>query len=126
MLPLCADQGVAVMPWSPLARGRLTRDYNATSEREESDTFGKTLYGADADRAIIDAVANIANARGVSRAQIALAWLLNKPVITSPIIGASKPKHLEDAVAALSIKLTEEEIKALESPYLPHAVAGHK
>ncbi|QGZ63866.1 aldo/keto reductase [Paraburkholderia acidisoli] len=126
MLPLCADQGVAVMPWSPLARGRLTRDYNATSEREESDTFGKTLYGADADRAIIEAVANIANARGVSRAQIALAWLLNKPVITSPIIGASKPKHLEDAVAALSIKLTEEEIKALESPYLPHAVAGHK
>lgn len=126
MLPLCADQGVAVMPWSPLARGRLTRDYDATTERAESDTFGKTLYGADADRAIIEAVANIANARGVSRAQVALAWLLNKPVITSPIIGASKPKHLEDAVAALSLKLTEDEIKSLETPYLPHVVAGHK
>jgi 1-deoxyxylulose-5-phosphate synthase len=126
MLPLCADQGIAVMPWSPLARGRLTRDWNATSEREASDNFGKTLYGADADRAIIEAVATIARARNVSRAQVALAWLLQKPGITSPIIGASKPQHLEDAVAALSLKLTAEEVKALEAPYLPHAIAGHQ
>ncbi|HTR09705.1 MAG TPA: aldo/keto reductase [Paraburkholderia sp.] len=126
MLPLCADQGIAVMPWSPLARGRLTRDWNETSEREASDTYGKTLYGADADRAIIEAVATIARARNVPRAQVALAWLLQKPAITSPIIGASKPQHLEDAVAALSLKLTAEEVKALEAPYLPHAVSGHQ
>ncbi|CAG9272872.1 aldo/keto reductase [Paraburkholderia unamae] len=126
MLPLCADQGIAVMPWSPLARGRLTRDWNATSERASTDSFGKTLYGAEADHAIIDAVATISRARDVPRAQVALAWLLQKPGITSPIIGASKPQHLEDAVAALSLKLTAEEIKALEAPYLPHAIAGHQ
>jgi len=126
MLPLCADQGIAVMPWSPLARGRLTRDWNETSEREATDKFGKTLYGADADKAIIDAVATIARARDVSRAQVALAWLLQKPGITSPIVGASKPQHLEDAVAALSLKLTDEEVKTLEAPYLPHVIAGHQ
>ncbi|HKR39162.1 MAG TPA: aldo/keto reductase [Paraburkholderia sp.] len=126
MLPLCADQGIAVMPWSPLARGRLTRDWNETSEREATDKFGKTLYGADADKAIIDAVATIARAHNVSRAQVALAWLLHKPAITSPIIGASKPQHIEDAVAALSLKLSDEEIKTLEAPYLPHAIAGHQ
>ncbi|MCP3715627.1 aldo/keto reductase [Paraburkholderia sp. CNPSo 3281] len=126
MLPLCADQGIAVMPWSPLARGRLTRDWNESSEREASDKFGKTLYGADADKAIIDAVATIARAHNVSRAQVALAWLLRKPPITSPIIGASKPQHLEDAVAALSLKLSDEEIKTLEAPYLPHVIAGHQ
>ncbi|HKT94726.1 MAG TPA: aldo/keto reductase [Paraburkholderia sp.] len=126
MLPLCADQGIAVMPWSPLARGRLTRDWNETSEREATDKFGKTLYGADADKAIIDAVATIARAHDVSRAQVALAWLLHKPSITSPIIGASKPQHLEDAVAALSLKLSDEEIKSLEAPYLPHVIAGHQ
>ncbi|CAD6556083.1 1-deoxyxylulose-5-phosphate synthase YajO [Paraburkholderia hiiakae] len=126
MLPLCADQGIAVMPWSPLARGRLTRDWNETSEREATDKFGKTLYGADADKAIIDAVATIARAHNVPRAQVALAWLLHKPGITSPIIGASKPQHLEDAVAALSLKLSDEEIKSLEAPYLPHVIAGHQ
>ncbi|MCX5538903.1 aldo/keto reductase [Paraburkholderia sp. CNPSo 3076] len=126
MLPLCADQGIAVMPWSPLARGRLTRDWNESSEREATDKFGKTLYGADADKAIIDAVATIARAHNVSRAQVALAWLLRKPAITSPIIGASKPQHLEDAVAALSLKLSDEEIKTLEAPYLPHVIAGHQ
>jgi len=126
MLPLCADQGIAVMPWSPLARGRLTRDWNESSEREASDKFGKTLYGADADKAIIDAVATIARAHNVPRAQVALAWLLHKPAITSPIIGASKPQHLEDAVAALSLKLSDEEIKTLEAPYLPHVIAGHQ
>ncbi|MEM5421588.1 MULTISPECIES: aldo/keto reductase [Paraburkholderia] len=126
MLPLCADQGIAVMPWSPLARGRLTRDWNETSEREATDKFGKTLYGADADKAIIDAVATIARAHDVPRAQVALAWLLHKPAITSPIIGASKPQHIEDAVAALSLKLSDEEIKTLEAPYLPHVIAGHQ
>ncbi|MFT0168046.1 aldo/keto reductase [Paraburkholderia mimosarum] len=126
MLPLCADRGIAVMPWSPLARGRLTRDWSETSEREATDKFGKTLYGADADKAIIDAVATIARARNVSRAQVALAWLLQKPGITSPIIGASKPHHLEDAVAALSLTLTDEEVEALEAPYLPHVIAGHQ
>ncbi|MEX3692757.1 aldo/keto reductase [Paraburkholderia sp. BR14263] len=126
MLPLCADQGIAVMPWSPLARGRLTRDWNETSEREATDKFGKTLYGADADKAIIDAVATIARAHDVPRAQVALAWLLHKPAITSPIIGASKPQHIEDAVAALSLKLSDEEIRTLEAPYLPHVIAGHQ
>ncbi|MEM5399212.1 aldo/keto reductase [Paraburkholderia unamae] len=126
MLPLCTDQGIAVMPWSPLARGRLTRDWNESSEREATDKFGKTLYGADADKAIIDAVATIARAHDVSRAQVALAWLLHKPAITSPIIGASKPQHLEDAVAALSLELSDEEIKTLEAPYLPHVIAGHQ
>ncbi|WP_321925948.1 aldo/keto reductase [Paraburkholderia guartelaensis] len=126
MLPLCADQGIAVMPWSPLARGRLTRDWNETSEREATDKFGKTLYGADADKAIIDAVATIARAHNVPRAHVALAWLLHKPAITSPIIGASKPQHIEDAVAALSLKLSDEEIKTLEAPYLPHVIAGHQ
>ncbi|KVM93052.1 aldo/keto reductase [Burkholderia stagnalis] len=128
MLPLCDDQGIAVLPWSPLARGRLTRDWDATSERLESDVFGKTLYAAhaDSDRAIVEAVATIAHARDVPRAQVALAWLLQKSGVTAPIIGASKARHLEDAVAALSLELTAEEIAALEAPYVPHAVAGHE
>lgn len=127
MLPLCADQGIAVMPWSPLARGRLTRDWNATSERERTDAYGHTLYDAtaDADRAIVAAVSAIAQARNVSRAQVALAWVLQKQEVTSPIVGASKPQHLDDAVAALSLELTDEEVDALEAPYVPHAVAGH-
>jgi len=127
MLPLCADQGVAVMPWSPLARGRLTRDWNVTSEREQTDAFGKKLYAAtaEADRAIIEAVSAIATARNVSRAQVALAWLLQKEEITTPIVGASKAQHLEDAVRALSLELSDEEVDALEAPYIPHAVAGH-
>ncbi len=128
MLPLCDDQGIAVLPWSPLARGRLTRDWDASSERLESDVFSKTLYEAhaDSDRAIVEAVAAIAHARDVPRAQVALAWLLQKSGVTAPIIGASKPRHLEDAVAALSLELTTEEIAALEAPYVPHAVAGHE
>jgi len=127
MLPLCADQGIAVMPWSPLARGRLTREWNATSERERTDNYGKRLYEAtaDADRAIVEAVSAVATARNVSRAQVALAWLLQKHEVTSPIIGASKPHHLGDAVAALSLDLTDDEVDALEAPYVPHAVAGH-
>jgi 1-deoxyxylulose-5-phosphate synthase len=128
MLPLCADMGIAVMPWSPLARGRLTRDWNATSEREKTDNYGRTLYAAtaDADRAIVEAVAAIAAARNVPRAQVALAWVLQKQEVTSPIIGASRPQHLEDAVAALSLELTDEEVDALEAPYVPHDIAGHE
>ncbi|MFI6586896.1 aldo/keto reductase [Embleya sp. NPDC050493] len=123
MLPLCADQGVGVIPWSPLARGRLTRDWGADSARSETDEFGKTLYG-EADRPIVEAVATIAEERGVSRAQVALAWLATRPGVTAPIIGAGKPTHIEDAVAALSLTLTEAEIDQLERPYTPRPVAG--
>jgi len=126
MLPLCADQGIAVMPWSPLARGRLTRAWNETSSRQETDEFGKKLYTQfpDSDRLIVDQVSAIANARGVPRAQVALAWLLQKKGVTSPIVGASKPDHLKDAVAALSLNLTAEEIASLEKPYVPHSISG--
>ncbi|MET0248188.1 MAG: aldo/keto reductase [Sphingobium sp.] len=126
MIPLCIDQDVAVIPWSPLARGKLTRDWDATTDRSETDAFGKTLFGkTDAqDRAVAQAVAQVAAARGVPRAQVALAWLLQKPGITAPIIGASKPHHLDDAVAALDLVLSDEEIAALEAPYVPHPVVG--
>jgi len=125
MLPLCKDQGLAVTPWSPLARGRLARPANAEpTKRLESDQFGKSIYpaGAEADRVVIERVQKIATDRGVAMAQVALAWMLSKPVITSPIVGATKAHHLEDAVAAVSLKLAPEEIKALEEPYVPHAV----
>jgi aryl-alcohol dehydrogenase-like predicted oxidoreductase len=126
MLPLCEAEGIGVIPWSPLARGRLTRDWDETTERSETDTFGKTLYQktADADRTVVDRVAEVAKARGVPRAQVALAWVLAKPEVTAPIVGASKAGHLEDAVAALALELSDEEIARLEEPYLPHAVVG--
>ena len=126
MMPLCAAEGVGVIPWSPLARGRLTRDWNETTNRLESDEFGKTLYAAtaDADRKVVERVAEVAAKRGVPRAQVALAWLAQKSFVTSPIVGASKPHHLDDAVAALSLKLTPEEIASLEEPYVPHSVVG--
>jgi aryl-alcohol dehydrogenase-like predicted oxidoreductase len=126
MLGLCAAEQIGVIPWSPLARGRLTRDWDDTTERSQTDAFGKTLYTTtvDSDRRVVDRVAEIAAKHSVSRAQIALAWMLSKPVITAPIVGASKPHHLEDAVAALEVKLTDEEIAALEEPYVPHPVAG--
>jgi 1-deoxyxylulose-5-phosphate synthase len=126
MLPLCRAEGVGVIPWSPMARGRLTRDWNATSERQETDEFGKTLYTKtlEADRAVIERVAEVAKKRGVPRAQVALAWVLQKPEVASPIIGASKPQHLDDAVASLSLRLTPEEIVMLEEPYIPHPLAG--
>ena len=126
MLPLCRAEGVGVIPWSPLARGRLTRDWRETTAREETDEVGKRLYTAavDADRAVIDAVAAVAAARGVPRAQVALAWLIQKAGITAPIIGASRAGHLEDAVAALALRLTSDEIAALEAPYVPHPVSG--
>ena len=125
MLPFCYDEGIAVMPWSPLARGRLARAWDETTERIASDEFGKTLY-QDSDRAIVDAVGRVAADRGVPRAQVALAWLLAKEAITCPIVGASKPGHLTDAVAALEIDLGDAEIAALEGPYVPHAVVGFK
>jgi aryl-alcohol dehydrogenase-like predicted oxidoreductase len=126
MLPLCAAEGLGVIPWSPLARGRLTRDWDTVTARAETDEFGKKLYAGsgDADRKVVEAVASVAAARGIPRAQVALAWVLAKPVITAPIVGATKMQHLDDAVAALSVKLTPEEIAALEAPYVPHAVTG--
>lgn len=126
MMPLCAAEGIAVVPWSPLARGRLTRDWNETTNRMETDEFGKTLYTktVDADQEIVGRVSEIATKRGVPRAQVALAWMVQKLFITAPIVGASKPHHLDDAVAALSLNLTPEEIAALEQPYTPRPPAG--
>ena len=126
MLPLCRDEGIGVIPWSPLARGRLTRDWDSVSRRQDLDAFGKTLYSGteDADRQVVGAVAAIAAARGLPRAQVALAWILQKAEVSAPIVGASKPGQITDAVAALDVRLTAEEIAALEGPYVPHAVAG--
>ena len=126
MLPLCRDYGIGVIPWSPLARGRLTRDWDESSERQRTDEFGKTLYdhAVESDRRIVEAVSEIAKERGIPRAQVALAWLLRKPGVTAPIVGASKPGHLEDAIAALSLDLSGDEIARLERPYLPLHLVG--
>jgi aryl-alcohol dehydrogenase-like predicted oxidoreductase len=128
MLRLCLAEGIGVLPWSPLARGRLTRalESGPTTERAEADEYGRTLYEAtkDADRQVINRVCEISAGRGIPPAQTALAWLLHKPGVTAPIVGATKPHHLEDAVAALAVRLSEPEIKALEEPYVPHLVAG--
>ncbi|MCP9994976.1 aldo/keto reductase [Streptomyces werraensis] len=124
MLPLCADQGVGVLPWSPLARGRLTRDWDVTTERSATDQFGSTLY-QEGDRAIVEAVARVAEARGVPRAQVALAWLLRQDTVTAPVVGAAKPSHIEDAVAAVDLTLTDKELEELAQPYTPHPIAGH-
>lgn len=129
MHPLCAAEGIGVIPWSPLARGRLTRPWNAEpTTRLATDEFGKTLYKqtVDSDRETIERVGRIAAARGVSRAQVGLAWHLSKPVVTAPIVGATKPHHLDDAVKAIELQLTPEEITSLEEPYTPHAVEGFK
>ncbi|MFI5960859.1 aldo/keto reductase [Streptomyces asoensis] len=124
MLPLCADQGVGVLPWSPLARGRLTRDWGTETGRSATDGFGDSLY-REGDRATVEAVTRIAADRGVPRAQVALAWLLHQPTVTAPIVGAAKPRHLEDAVAATELVLDEKELAELEEPYAPHPIAGH-
>jgi aryl-alcohol dehydrogenase-like predicted oxidoreductase len=128
MIPLCRKEGVGTLPWSPLARGLLTRPFaeaNAT-KRAQTDAFGSTLYARDeGDKAIIDAVTAVASKRGVPNAQIALAWVLHQPVVTAPIIGASKESHLTDAVAALDIKLDDEELKTLEDAYRPNPIRGH-
>ena len=124
MMPLCADQGVGVIPWSPLARGKLTRDWDASTDRSETDEFGKSLYNPDSDRVIVERVAEVASGAGIPRAQVALAWMFSKSFITSPIVGATKPHHIADAVAAVEIELGDEEIARLEEPYAPHQVAG--
>ena len=126
MLPLCQAEGIGVIPWSPLARGRLTRDWDVASARAETDEFGRGLYAktGDADRKVVEALTAVAAARGAPRAHVALAWLLQKPGITALIIGATKLSQLDDAIAALALKLSAEEIAALEAPYVPHAVVG--
>jgi aryl-alcohol dehydrogenase (NADP+) len=125
MIPLCQDQNIALIPWSPLARGQLAGNKTANTTRAQTDDFSKHLYTHAADGRVIDRVTEVAAGRGVPPAQVALAWVLSKPHITSPIVGASKPHHLDDAVAALSLSLDDQEIKRLEEVYEPHAVLGH-
>jgi len=126
MLPLCAAEGIAVIPWSPQARGRLTRNWDYASVRTETDeAFGRLFAKTeDADRKVVDRVTQVAAARGIPRAQVALAWLLAKPVVTAPIVGATKLEHLDDALASINVKLSDDEIMFLEEPYVPHAVVG--
>ncbi len=125
MLPLCQDQGVGVIPWSPLARGRLTRPWDTRTSRSETDQFGTSLY-RDEDAAVVDKVLEVARRRGVSPAQVGLAWLLAQPAVTSPIVGITRPEHLTDAVAAVDLELTDEELDELGAGYVPHAIAGHQ
>lgn len=126
MLPLCAAEGIGVIPWSPQARGKLSRDWDYTSIRTETDAaFGRLFAKTEeADKRVADRVAEVAKARGIARAQVALAWLLSKPEITAPIVGATKLHHLDDAIASIEVTLSAEEIAALEEPYAPHAVVG--
>jgi aryl-alcohol dehydrogenase-like predicted oxidoreductase len=129
MVPLCLDRSVGLIPWSPLARGILARPLDSDTVRAKTDEYARHIYGAElsaSDRSIHAAVNDVAKARGVPPAQVALAWLCQKPGVVAPIVGASKPKHLDDALAALNLKLTEAEMTALETPYQPHPVAGHK
>ena len=124
MHPLCLDQGVGVIPWSPLARGRLTRPWGTETARTGGDSFGATLYGDESNSRIVDAVAAVAAERGVSAAQVALAWLLSRPAVTAPIVGATKPQHLADAVAAVDLELSDAELARLEEHYTPRAASG--
>jgi 1-deoxyxylulose-5-phosphate synthase len=129
MIPQCIDQGVAVLPWSPLARGLLAGNRTPEGERlttrANTDAFGEALYKPEIDFDVVDRVTAVAGARGVPSAQVALAWLLHKPGVTAPIVGATRIEHLEDALAAERLELTEDEIARLEEPYVPHAIAGH-
>ena len=129
MIPLCRADGVGLIPWSPLARGFLagnrSRDKGGETARAKSDDFAHRMYYTENDFAIVDKVSELAHQRGVNNAQIGLAWLLHKPGVTAPIIGASKPQHLQDAIAATALRLSSEEIQALETHYQPHAVQGH-
>lgn len=129
MIPQCIDQGVAVLPWSPLARGLLTRTRTRHGERlttrAKSDSFGDSLYTPEVDFAVVDRAVEVAAARGVPSAQVALAWLLHKPGVTAPIVGATKVEHLEDALAAERLALDAGELAMLEEPYVPHAISGH-
>jgi aryl-alcohol dehydrogenase-like predicted oxidoreductase len=128
MIPQCIEQGVGVLPWSPLARGLLagtrTREGERLTNRARSDPFGDSLYTPEVDFAVVDRVAEVAGERGVAPAQVALAWLLHKPGVTAPIVGATKIEHLEDALGAEQLVLSEEEISRLEEPYVPHEVSG--
>ncbi|MDF2443047.1 MAG: 1-deoxyxylulose-5-phosphate synthase, partial [Subtercola sp.] len=126
MHPFCLDQGVGVLPWSPLARGRLTRPWGEQTARDASDNVSAAVYAGteDGDKRVSDAVATVASNRGVSRAQVALAWVRQQPAVTSPIVGATKPHHLEDAVASVDLDLTPEEFETLEAPYQPHVPTG--
>jgi len=124
MLPLCADQEIGVIPWSPLARGRLTRPWDAATARTETDEFGATLY-RDEDEKIVARTLEVAKRLGRSPAQVGLAWLLSNPVVTAPIVGVAKSEHLEDAIAAVDLDLPDDAIAALEEPYRPHAISGH-
>ena len=127
MIPLCRDQGVGLIPWSPLARGRLARGPEQTgTKRSETDRFGQALYAsmAETDQRVVAEVDKLAKTRELPRAQIALAWLLQKDAVTAPIVGATKMEHLETAVGALTVQLSQEEIMALEAPYQAHPVAG--
>ena len=126
MLPFCLDQGVGVLPWSPLARGKLTRDWHETTDRSETDLFGQTLYKQqeEGDRAIVDTVAQVAGDRGVHRAQVALAWVRQQPAVTSPIVGATRAEHLVDAIASVDLTLTDDELARLAAPYRPRAAEG--
>jgi len=126
MVPLCLDQGVGIIPWSPLARGRLARPWGEATPRIATDAFGADLFKRteEADGRVAAALASVSAARGAPRAQVALAWLLAKPGVTAPIVGASKPAQLDDAIAALALTLSDDEMQALEAPYVPHAVVG--
>jgi aryl-alcohol dehydrogenase-like predicted oxidoreductase len=126
MIPLCLDQGIGVIPWSPLGRGKLTRDWDETTARSASDQRIGAMFSAtdEHDRRVVEAVARVAETRGLPRAQVALAWLLAKPGITAPIVGATKPAHLADAIAALDLTLTADELATLEESYVPHPVTG--
>ncbi|HEY0786087.1 MAG TPA: aldo/keto reductase, partial [Acidobacteriaceae bacterium] len=127
MMPLCEAEGIGVIPWSPLARGRLARPWTAeATKRLETDQFGKTMYASTekADHKVVDRVEELARRRGLPQAQLALAWMLAKPYVTSPIVGATKVHHLDDAVAAIDVKLTPEEVAGLEEAYVPHPVLG--
>jgi aryl-alcohol dehydrogenase-like predicted oxidoreductase len=128
MLPLCVDERIAVLPWSPLARGRLARPSDTETPRTQTDVYANKLFAdsTESDRKVVEQVAALAATREVPRAQVALAWVLQKSVVTAPIVGASKPQHLDDALAALTLDLTESELAQLEAPYVPHAVAGHQ
>src|SRR6185312_4988338 len=128
MIPLCQDQGIGIIPWSPLARGFLAGNRNKTAgetARSKTDEYAHQMYYQDDDFAVVDRLSEVAQAHGLSNVKVALAWILSKPGITSPIIGASKPQHLEDAIAALSIKLPAADVKKLEEPYRPHRILGH-
>jgi 1-deoxyxylulose-5-phosphate synthase len=127
MMPLCTAEGIAVVPWSPLARGRLTRPWDTETARTRTDEYGNKMYEStiEADRRVVAQVAAIAAARGVTNAQVALAWVAQKPFVTAPIVGASKPHHLSDALAALTLHLEAAEIAKLEAPYVPHTIVGH-